>query len=176
MIRGASRYDRVVTTLAALVRTLDRRFWIMAAAGIAALSLALGLPADLIPNPVFGRQIAAEPFAYAVWIASAVLGGLLLATYMAAAPGERHGDDHATAATGRSLTVGGLAAFLAIGCPVCNKIAVLALGFSGALEVWAPLQPAIGLASVLLLGGTLAWRLRMRARGCTRCAVGGARA
>jgi hypothetical protein len=60
---------------------------------------------------------------------------------------------------------GGLAAFLAIGCPVCNKVALVLLGTSGALTIWAPLQPLVGIVSLALLGATLAWRLRMRARG-----------
>jgi hypothetical protein len=161
-----------VQTLSRVLPTLDRRFWGTAAAATAALVLVLGIPADLVPNPIFGRQIAAEPFAYVVWVASAALGGLLVATYLSRAPAERHAGDHADTATGRSLTVGSLAAFLAIGCPVCNKVAVLALGFSGALQVWAPLQPIVGAASILLLGGTLVWRLRMRATGCTRCVPG----
>jgi len=60
---------------------------------------------------------------------------------------------------------GGLAAFLAIGCPVCNKVALVLLGASGALTVWAPLQPILGAASLVLLAATLAWRLQVRARG-----------
>ena len=62
-------------------------------------------------------------------------------------------------------TVAGLGAFLAIGCPVCNKLALILLGTSGALTIWAPLQPVLGVASLVLLVGTLAWRLRIRARG-----------
>jgi hypothetical protein len=31
--------------------------------------------------------------------------------------------------------------------------------------VFAPLQPLIGAASLVLLAGTLAWRFRLRARG-----------
>ncbi len=64
-----------------------------------------------------------------------------------------------------SATVGSVAAFLAIGCPVCNKIALLLLGASGALTIWAPLQPVIGAASLVLLAGTLAWRLRLLEQG-----------
>ena len=66
-------------------------------------------------------------------------------------------------------TIGSFGAFLAIGCPVCNKIALLLLGASGAMTVYAPIQPYIGVASLALLAGTLAWRLRIRARGgaCT---------
>jgi MFS family permease len=152
-----------------LPATLDRRFWLLAALGSLGSLLLLGIPTALIPNPVFGRQIEAEPFAYAVWLASAVLMGLVAATYLAPAPGARsepHADERATG----GLTIGGLAAFLAVGCPVCNKIAVVALGFTGALQYFAPIQPILGAASVALLAVTLAWRLRARTRPCARCA------
>jgi hypothetical protein len=61
--------------------------------------------------------------------------------------------------------VASLGAFLAIGCPVCNKIALVLLGTSGAMTLFAPIQPIIGAASLMLLAATLAWRLRLRARG-----------
>jgi len=38
-------------------------------------------------------------------------------------------------------------------------------GSAGALTIWAPLQPILGAASLVLLAATLAWRLRVRARG-----------
>ncbi len=62
-------------------------------------------------------------------------------------------------------TIGGVGAFLAIGCPVCNKIALVLLGWSGALSIWAPLQPVLGAASLVLLAVTAAWRIRLRIRG-----------
>jgi uncharacterized membrane protein len=74
----------------------------------------------------------------------------------------------ADAAQSRSTTLGSLAgfgAFLAIGCPVCNKIALVLLGTSGALSVYAPIQPVIGAVSLSLLVVTAAWRLRLRATG-----------
>lgn len=67
-------------------------------------------------------------------------------------------------------TVAGFGAFLAIGCPLCNKVVLIALGASGAMSIWAPIQPMLGAASVLLLGVTVAWRLRRRAAG-DACAV-----
>jgi hypothetical protein len=67
-------------------------------------------------------------------------------------------------------TVAGLGAFLAIGCPLCNKVVLVALGASGAMSVWAPIQPIVGLASLLLLAVTVAGRLRRRAAG-DACAV-----
>lgn len=68
------------------------------------------------------------------------------------------------------VTIAGAAAYLAIGCPICNKVVVAALGVSGALRHFAPFQPIIGAVSLALLGGTLAWRLRDRARRREQCA------
>lgn len=148
--------------------TLDRRFWIAVLAGTLLAFLVLGVPTAVIPNPWFTRMTPTEPFNVAVMLVSAPLMGALLATY-ASRGALAHDDVHADGGGGRA-SLGGIAAYLAIGCPICNKIIVAVLGVSGALTVFAPLQPLIGLASVVLLTGTLAWRLRMRARGCTRCA------
>ena len=52
-----------------------------------------------------------------------------------------------------------IAAFLAVGCPVCNKLVVAAAGASGALAWWAPLQPLVAVVSVALLGWALWTRL-----------------
>lgn len=155
---------------------LDRRFFAWAI-GWASVSLAaFGLVAAIIPNPVFGRQIPPEPFAIAVWLVSAPLMGLLGATYSVPAtptltaalsmPLVLHPAGVTSDGQGTTLgTVASLGAFLAIGCPVCNKIALVLLGTGGAMTVFAPLQPLIGAASLVLLAGTLAWRFRLRARG-----------
>lgn len=186
----------------------EPRFLAWAALATVGSLVAFGMVSAILPNPVFGREIPPEPFAIAVWLASAPLMGVLLATYVvpppavsvalgrgpvstaapadagASAVGPATPPAGPTAAAGvpgppaaspatapdedrRSLLgyAGGFAAFLAIGCPVCNKIVLVALGTSGALTIWAPLQPLIGAASLLLLAGALAWRLRVRARG-----------
>ena len=132
---------------------------------------AFGLVSAIVPNPVFGRGTPPEPFAVAVWLASAPLIGVVTATYFAPMPASAPvalGAEPAQAARsdGTAIgTLGGLAAFLAIGCPTCNKIALLLLGASGATSVFGPVQPFIGAASLALLAGTLVWRLRLRARG-----------
>jgi len=164
-----------VTSCLAAVR-LDGRFIAWAIAWALVSLLAFGLVAAIIPNPVFGRQIPPEPFAMAVWLVSAPLMGLLGATYSApaipAATATRlmpliiEPAGGASHRQGTTLgTVAGFGAFLAIGCPVCNKVALVLLGAGGAMTVFAPLQPLIGAASLVLLAGTLAWRFRLRARG-----------
>ncbi len=140
--------------------------------------LAFGLVTAIIPNPVFGRSVPPEPFAIWTWLLSAPLMGIVMATYTAPAaetPIElvTLGPEAAIAADRRSTTLGGLAgfgAFLAIGCPVCNKIALVLLGASGAMSVFAPIQPFIGAVSLGLLAATAVWRLRLRATGAT-CAA-----
>lgn len=134
--------------------------------------IAFGLLTAIIPNPVFGRGIAAEPFAVAVWLASAPLIGAVMATYVAPLPPSapaplEPGSRRDGSAFG---TLGGLAAFVAIGCPMCNKIALVLLGTGGAASIFGPIQPLIGAVSLVLLAATLMWRLRLRARG-GGCAV-----
>jgi hypothetical protein len=71
----------------------------------------------------------------------------------------------ATSDDGKILS-GGLLSVLAVGCPTCNKLVVLLLGTTGALTFFAPLQLYIGIASVLLLGWTLALRAKTLANTC----------
>jgi hypothetical protein len=54
---------------------------------------------------------------------------------------------------------------LAVGCPVCNKIVMGLLGVSGALGVWAPIQPVLAVMSLVLLGAAVI--VRWRRRACT---------
>ena len=135
----------------------------LAAAGFTvAFALLIGVPTVLIPNPVFGREIPVQAWNYPVWIASAVLGGMLAATYV-----RRARDDAAETAAGgpvdtpsRFGMVGGVLAWFAVGCPVCNKLALLALGYSGALTWFAPAQPFLAAAALLATAGALLVRLR----------------
>lgn len=163
---------------------VDRRFLLWTLAWTAVALVAFGVVSAIIPNPVFGRSVPPEPFAIVVWLVSAPLMGLLGATYTvpatagtsgepvalgpaaAAAPAAAGASAGAEARDGSLLgTVAGLGAFLAIGCPMCNKIVLIVLGASGAMSIWAPIQPILGAVSVALLAATVAWRLRRRAAG-----------
>ena len=131
-----------------------------------------GVTTAIIPNPIFGRGIPPEPAAVAVWLLSAPLMGLVMATYFTPPPPVEATMEHAdpvgadSSRQGTTLGyLGGVAAFLAIGCPTCNKIALLLLGASGAANVFGPMQPLLGAASLALLAGTAVWRLRLRGRG-----------
>jgi hypothetical protein len=64
-------------------------------------------------------------------------------------------------------TAGAFFSFLAVGCPVCNKIALVALGYSGAMNYFAPVQPFLAFAGVAIL----AYALIMRLNGEVKCQV-----
>ncbi len=111
----------------------------------------IGIPTVLIPNPWFGREIPPRTVDYVIFALTVLLAAVLVATYaLPLACPTREG----------SLTAGGLLSFLAVGCPVCNKLVVLALGWSGAMTYFAPVQPLLGVLSLILLGLTIAARLR----------------
>lgn len=136
-------------------RAWTGRQWAAALAGTAASLLALGVPAVLIPNGLFTREIEPTWWSYPVWVAAAVLGGLLAATY--AAPADARTAERAASRTGLG---GGLLAWLAISCPLCNTLVLAAVGVSGALTWFAPLQPLLAAVALVLLIAALRARLR----------------
>lgn len=129
------------------VVTSPRRVVVATAAAVGAL-LVTGIPTAMIDNSWFTRMTPITWWSYPVWILSAILVGLLAATYVGIPQ----------AGGVKSAAGGGLLTTLAVGCPTCNKLVVMALGTSGALTIWAPLQPLLALASLVLL----VWVLRRR--------------
>jgi hypothetical protein len=154
-------YTGPVETLAAIRGWGARRYLIALAAGAGWLVLS-GVPADLVDTPMFVRMTPAEWWNYPLWVAGAVLVGLLVATYVADPAREGVGASH-----GSKVFGGGLLSVFAVGCPVCNKVVVLALGAGGALTYFGPVQPALGLLSV----GLLLYALRARLAGEGSCLV-----
>ncbi len=137
------------------------REWLLTVIGTAAALVAIGVPTAIVDNPVFVRMTPVRPQDYVIWVLSSVLGGLIIGSFGAT----RHRREG-----GKSLG-GGILSYLAVGCPICNKLVVLLLGTSGALAWFAPLQLYIGIASIALL----AWCLYLRARAITgSCGVAAA--
>jgi hypothetical protein len=100
------------------------------------------------------RQVPPTAWAWPVLVVSAVLAGLVTATYVA------YPDGAAPRRSDSRLGVAGwMITFFAVGCPVCNKIVLLALGTTGALQIFEPVQPYLAGASILLLGWALYARL-----------------
>jgi hypothetical protein len=135
---------------------------LLAAVGFSiTFALLIGIPTVLIPNPVFGRQVPVLAWNYPVWIVSSILAGMLAATYVRPSRGvaETKETEDTADAPSRFGMAGGVLA--------CNKLALLALGYSGAITWFAPVQPFLAAAALLTTAGALLMRLR----GQTLCST-----
>ncbi len=151
--------QRSPSVIRALAQWPARR-WLVAAVSGAAFVLLIGIPTDLVDTPAFARAVPPTWWAWPSLVASSALAGLLTASYVAhpePTPADRRASRGGWAGT--ALT------FFAVGCPVCNKLALLALGTAGAMTWFAPVQPLLQMAAVVLL----AWALRQRVRGELSC-------
>jgi hypothetical protein len=121
----------------------------------------ISIPTAVLENSVFGREIAVTSWSVPVIVITSILSGLLFATYV-------KNDSANTEDTSLKIgTAGAFFSFLAVGCPVCNKIALVALGYSGAMNYFAPVQPFLAFAGVAIL----AYALIMRLNGEVKCQV-----
>ena len=153
----------------ATLATMGPCYWSASLVAGAVAFVAVGVPTALVNTPIFGRTVAPRWFDYVVLAVSSALIGL---TWAARGPGAGAPDVEADPDEQRSrrrTVAGGALTYLAVGCPVCNKLVLVALGTSGALTWFAPLQPVLGVAAVALLAITL--RRRLRRVGTVACAA-----
>lgn len=153
-----------------------RQFAVAGAVALA-VGLLIGVATVLIPNSFFARDIEPVWWNYPVWILTALGSGLLAATYVhtetprGGGTASENDVDEARIdgmngqlseqnRAGRMGIIGTFLTWFAVGCPVCNKIALLALGYSGAITWFAPVQPYLGLAALVLLVVAVIWRLK----------------
>jgi hypothetical protein len=151
------------------------RTWVRALLYSGIALIVIGVPTDLIDTPVFGRPVDTKAVDYVIWPLSAALIGLILAIRPERITEADDADRSSVRMDGQDTRAawGGLASFLAVGCPVCNQLVVALIGTSGALSWWAPVQPLLGLAAVALLLYTL--RLRLRTHQLQSCPIPSAR-
>lgn len=127
--------------------------WIVAAVVGASTYFLIALPTAVIKNPIFGREIAVTEWSVMVIVVTSVLAGLLTATYVK----NDYSDENPKQM--KIGSAGALLSFFAVGCPVCNKLVLIALGYSGAIQYFAPIQPYLALIGIALLMYSLRMRL-----------------
>jgi hypothetical protein len=104
------------------------RRWTTAAIAAIIVTLVIGLPTDIVPNPVFGRAVGITWWSYPVLAVTALLGGLLAATYVRETRPELVADDKPPDA-----------AALADCCHSSQSVARCATNWSSSpLAPWAP--------------------------------------
>jgi len=160
-VRAALRPS--VHSIVPALRRFGVRGWLVALLATVAAAVVTGIPTVMFENPWFVRMTPVRPQDVVVWVASALLIGLIAGTYAAS-------DSEQGA---RPAVAGGLLSFLAIGCPICNKVVVLLLGVGGALTLFGPAQLFLGIGSLVLLAWTLMLRTEALAgSGCALPAAG----
>ncbi|EID56280.1 hypothetical protein SacxiDRAFT_4091 [Saccharomonospora xinjiangensis XJ-54] len=110
----------------------------------------VAVPTDIIDTPFFSREIPVRWWEYPV-VAATVALTITWFALQGPAPDSR---------MSRRPLGGVLLTVFAVGCPVCNKLVLVALGTSGALGLWAPLQPFLALISLGLLTAAVVQRRR----------------
>lgn len=143
-----------------VLRAAGARFWITAMLWEVVFGLALGIPTVMLDNPLFRRMTSVEPWQYPVWILSALGAGMVLAARLLP-------QNTTCSVEGRAISGAGIS-YLALGCPICNKVVVAIIGVSGALDYFAPLQPLLAVAALTLVFVTLRRMLTPPSPGSTR--------
>ena len=139
---------------------LTPRLALIAISAAVAVAVVSAIPTAIIANPWFTRMTPVYLDQYVYWVGTSILAGMLLATYLTGPK---------SIAGGAGGAGGGMLGYLAIGCPVCNKLIVALLGVSGAMDYFAPAQPFLGALGMVLLALALGYRLRSLRRA--DCAV-----
>ena len=114
----------------AVFSLFNLRSWIIAIIGVGVILVLIGIPTVIFDNPFFTRMTPVRPQDYVIWIITGLLAGLIIGTYTLGTGGRSEG----------KVISGGFLSFLAVGCPICNKLVLLLLGTSGALTYFAPFQ------------------------------------
>ncbi len=128
------------------------RYWIIGTVTATGIFLLFGIVTDLIPNPWFARMVGRTPLDYFFLTANSVLIGAYIAVHIYR--------KNSTVVCDTATYSGGIAGFLAYGCPVCNKLLVLFFGTTTLLTYFEPLRPIFGVISLFLLVGALYFRLK----------------
>lgn len=144
----------------------SRRWYAAVLAGLG-IGFLIALPTAVIPNPIFGRAMETTWWSYPTVILSAILGGLLVATYIRESINDDEIKVQSTDTSLRIGTLGGFITFFAVGCPVCNKLVLLALGASGAVSWFAPIQPFLAVISLIFM----LWALNVRLVNQNSCSL-----
>lgn len=139
---------------------LARRIAVGALAAVVT-ALAIGIPTGIIQTSWYQRMTPVLWWNYPVWAISAVLTGALVATYV------RDPALPVPATQSGKTFLGGMLSLFAVGCPICNKLVIMAVGVSGALSWFAPIQPVLALGSL----GVLVYALRARRRAAVECRI-----
>ena len=104
-----------------------------------ALFVVLGTVTAVWANPLFVRMTPVGPWEFGATVLTALLAGVTTALWV---PRCRL----------RTSGTGGIASFLGIACPTCNKVLMLIFGGPALLAWFDPVRPWLAAAGVIVMG------------------------
>lgn len=113
--------------------------------GAAALAIfaAFGIITVILPNGIFIRMTPVYFYDYIFLVLTSVLSGAYIGLW--------HYTKRTQTKCNYTATGGAVGGFFSFGCAICNKLLVLLLGITGVVAYVMPLQPILGVISILLL-------------------------
>ncbi|MES2143330.1 MAG: hypothetical protein V4516_03030 [Pseudomonadota bacterium] len=118
-----------------------------------ALFAVLGTVTAVWANPLFVRMTPVGPWEFGATVLTAVLAGITAALWV-------------PQCSLRASGTGGIASFLGIACPTCNKVLMLIFGGPALLAWFDPVRPYLAAAGVIAMAfaANSAWRAFGKAR------------
>lgn len=116
---------------------------LIASITILVVYIVLGMITAIVPNPFFIRMMPVRWFDQVFLLTTAILSGIFFGMYYYA--------KQTTSVCSFSATGGILAGIFSFGCAICNHLLIFVFGISGVLTYFAPLQPILGVISIIVL-------------------------
>lgn len=116
---------------------------VVGSAAALAIFAAFGIITVLLPNDTFIRMTPVYFYDYVFLVMTALFSGAYLGLWYYTKKTQMKCNYAATGGT-----VGG---FFSFGCAICNKLLILLLGLSGVVAYFMPIQPLLGVISLILL-------------------------
>lgn len=118
--------------------------------------LVFGIVTVLIKNKFFIRMTPVYWYDY-VFL---VLTALLLGAYAGLFYYNKHSSISSSNKCNYTAAGGAVGGFFSFGCAICNKLLVFLLGLSGVIAYFMPLQPILGVISIVMLSYAVYMQLR----------------
>ena len=107
-----------------------------------------GIVTVLIKNPFFIRMTPVYWYDYVFLVLTSILSGAYIGLWHY----NKNNQKNINSKCDYAATGGSVGGFFSFGCAICNKLLIWILGLSGVLAYFMPIQPILGVVSVILLG------------------------
>ena len=107
-----------------------------------------GVVTVLIKNPFFIRMTPVYWYDYVFLVLTSILSGAYIGLWHY----NKNNQKNINPKCDYAATGGAVGGFFSFGCAICNKLLIWILGLSGVIAYFMPIQPILGVISMILLG------------------------